>query len=227
MDCTQFLTEGILERNKGNFQKAIDLFEHCKSIDSTDSRIYENTYKVEFFRKNFDLAFRNLLIITHNEILANPVSNHPIGQMVFSQEAATFNTNYTLLFDDKVFEPELINNAIRVNNLLKNIIFMGNSVTYRIGHAYVGKHLNTNILTNFKNRDELFDNYNFRITDREKGDSFFTIGYKGYFVCIGFIYAHMNLNLNLRNESDIIKFYLGTDFKIKSNIWDYRKFLNL
>ena len=56
MDCTKFLAERIQERNNGNFQKAIDLFEHCKSMDITDSRIYENTYNVEFFRKNFDNA---------------------------------------------------------------------------------------------------------------------------------------------------------------------------
>lgn len=86
MDCTKFLAEGIQERNKGNFQKAIDLFEHCKSIDINDSRIYENTYKVEFFRKNFELAFRNLMVITHSEIIADSVRNHPIGQAVYIQD---------------------------------------------------------------------------------------------------------------------------------------------
>lgn len=225
MDCTEYLVESIKERNKGNFQKSLEILNYCKTIDNTDTRIYENTYKVEFFRKNFDFAFRNLLILMHIEIITDPVRNHPIGQMVYEQELVNFFTKDELLFDNKVFESELIKLAIVENPLLQNIIFMGNSITYRIGHSFIGMHLNTNILNAIKNRNELFDNYNYRITDRNKGDSFFTIGYKNYFVCIGFIFAHMNLNFNLKNKVDIINYYLGDDFNIMTNIWDYREFL--
>ena len=222
---TNLLVEGMKARNAGDYLKAYDLFEEAKNINWRDYRIYEHLYKIDFFLEKYEDAFKNLLILIHKEILAETVHTNPMGHLIFEQEAPYFYSENTHLFDYNHFNPSLIRIAVKNDHRLLNLIVIGNTLIYRAGHAYMGSFLNTNMLKQYPNRDELFENYNYRITDRNKGDSFFTIGLKNYFVCIGFIYAHMNLNLLLEDMDEVINYYSKPNLIIKKNIWDYNNYI--
>ncbi|MBR9859995.1 hypothetical protein GYB22_04475 [bacterium] len=227
MDITPLLGQSILERNKGNHRKSLELLSQAESIDYVDYRICENRYKVLFFMGDYDAAFRNLIVLVHGFVVKNVIQNDlfGMGQGIAQSEMQYFNSTKKDLHNGFQFDPSLIKRAIDSYPKLINVVYAGNAETYRIGHSYVGSFLDAGILSEDKHRDEWMTNYEKRITNSGGGPSYFTEGLKSYFCSIGFIYFHMNFNSKYSTPKDVRNYYLGDNFVIRKDIWNYDTFL--
>jgi hypothetical protein len=122
------------------------------------------------------------------------------------------------------FEPELILRAIKNDSSLNELIYRADNLTYYIGHSIIGS--NQLIRTSHVIPSKGFDNLNYALLGQSAGDDLRDHNSSGFFLCIGFIFAHMNMNYSLINREQIVAFYMNKSNKLDYNIAGYRYFLN-
>ncbi len=221
----EILTKGVESKRKGNYQDALYYYNLAQQIDPSNQQCYTNRMKVLIGLEKYEQAFRNLLIVCHFNIADDLFSKDPISALMYEQFKPRFYSHDTELKDNYSFEPELIHKAIHMFTYLKDLVYRADNLSYYMGHCYVGGYLYDDFIQKFRTLNEYFHNLNLKLLGTPAGQDFRGTSKEGYFLCIGFMYAHMNLNLSLKTKQEMTKYYLDSRIKIKKDIWNYDIFL--
>ncbi len=227
---TELLNKGIEAKRSGEYTTALEYYNKAQEINPTDIRIYGNKMKVYIGTKKYELAFRNILILFHNNMANNYFSQDPMGMTLFEQFLPRFSSQVITLSKTIKFEPILIMDAASTNMSLIDLIYRADNLTFHTGHCYIGdtKRDDDFFKDIFNDEDFLihFENFNNSLLGKQTGRDYRNSGVEGYFLCIGFIYTHMNLNFSLSSKKEFIEYYLNPNTKIRKDIWNYREFLS-
>ncbi|MDZ7660070.1 hypothetical protein [Fodinibius sp.] len=234
-EITKVLNKGIEAKREGNYSRALEYYSKAQEIDPLDSRSYGNSMKVLIGTGNYELAFRNLLVLCHFNIIQRLYNQDPMAEQVFLKNLFRFQWSSNTvtdtqikLTDSQIYEPTLVFVGLKKNDSLKDLIFRADNLTFYMGHCYVGD-LNANndsILEQFGKNSESFKNMNKSVLGKPSGSDFRDSSKEGYFLSIGFIYAHLNINFSLKSEEEIVQYYLNPENKIRKDIWNYRQFID-
>lgn len=221
------LNSGIEAKRRGDFKGALDCYSQAQKLDPLDSRAYGNSMKVLIGTGQYEEAFRQLLILSHFNIIQDLFSEDMMAEYFYQQFLPRFKWKSNELTNDNSFEPKLVYKALKKNSALKDLIYRADNLTFYIGHCYVGEFKNKDgdILQKFGDSSKYFDNLNNSVLGQSSGQDFRDTPQEGYFLSIGFIYAHMNLNFSLRTKQEAVKHYLNPNTIINKNIWDYKHFI--
>lgn len=226
---TEILNKGIEEKRNGNYSNALNYYNKAQEINPLDLRIYGNKMKLLIGSNKYEEAFRNILILCHDNIANDYFSQDPMGMATFQNFLPRFNTPAPVLNKTQKFDPVLIMDAASADMRLVDLIYRADNLTFHGGHCYVGESTESNEFFEslFKDREfEIhFNNFNKTLLGQQSGIDYRNTNIDGYFLCIGFIYIHMNLNLNLGSKQQMIEYYLNLN--IRKDIWNYNEFLNL
>jgi hypothetical protein len=227
---TEILENAIQAKRNEDFEQSFDYYEEAMSLSPTDIRIHGNMFRLLIGIQAYEAALRRLLIICSYNRLDNLIETDlkdPSAKAILRQNSQKFTSSNTLykrsLFSKVKFEPELIQKAIEKDSLLNDLVFRSDNLTYYIGHCIVG--LSPSISEYYKIPTDRFKYLNMALLGLSAGNDLREHESSGLFLCIGFIFAHMNLNFNLNSKSDIVEYYLNEDNKLDYNIMAYREYL--
>lgn len=230
-ELKEILEKGIRAKRMGNYDLALEYYEKAREIAPFDSRIFNNMFRVYIGLEQYDIALRNLLIICcYNRIdrlIETDIKNNPMTELVLYQFRDKF-TSPTLLYTEGssnivTYEPNLIFKAIEYDFLLNDFIFRAATLTWYIGHSYVG--LYPTIISTHNIPINGFKNLNDSLLGKPAGNDLRENELAGLFLCIGFIFAHMNIKSNLITKESIVSYYLNTNNKLNFEISKYKEFL--
>lgn len=223
----ELLQNGIEEKRKGNYLNALNYYEQARKINPIDSRSYGNKMKIYIGTEQYELAFRHLLILSHFNILDDSFNKDPMAEMMFYQFLPRFKSVTEKLINNKYFNNSLIFKGLEINPSLNDLIFRADNLTFNMGHCYLAEHKKQyeTILSEFGDFYNFFDNYNNSLLGNSTGEIYKGSLVEGYFLCIGFFYAQMNLNFNLNSKLEVLNYYLDPDLKIRKDIWSFENFL--
>jgi len=228
---TQILENGIQAKRMGNYNLALEYYEKAREISPLDKRIFGNIFRIYIGLERYEDALRTLLIICSTNRIDRLIETDlkdPISRMMLGEFKERFISSSTLykkdLFNTIKFEPELIKMAIEKDELLNDFILRADNQTYYIGHAFIG--LNPSIISTHNIPIKEFLNLNNSLLGRPTGNDLRDHNSSGLFLCVGFIFAHMNLNDSLSNKNDIVSYYLDKNNKLNYDIAAYRSFLD-
>lgn len=229
-ELTELLNKGIEAKRSGNYITALEYYNKAQEINPTDLRIYGNKMKIHIGLKNYEQAFRNILILFHDNIANNYFSQDPMGMTMFKQFLPRFHSQVVTLSENVTFEPILIMDAASNNMGLVDLIYRADNLTFHTGHCYIGDTKQDDDFFKYIFNDEdfltHFENFNNSLLGKQAGRDYRNSAAEGYFLCVGFIYTHMNLNLQINSKIDFIEYYLNPNTKIRKDIWNYRRFLS-
>lgn len=223
------LNNGIKAKRQGDYKSALDCYSQAQKIDPLDSTSYGNSMKVLIGTGQYEQAFRHLLVLCNFNIVQDLFSQDLMAEGFYQQFLPRFNWASNELTDNHNYEPKLVYEGIKKNSALKELIYKAYNLTFYIGHCYVGefKDKDGHILLKFGAYNKYFDNLNNAVLGQLSGQTFRDTPQEGYFLSIGFIYAHMNLNFALKTKQEIVNYYLNPKTEIRKDIWNYNQFLNL
>lgn len=229
-DITDILDNGIAAKRSGNYNLALQHYSQARSISPGDSRIYNNTFRLHFGLEKYEDAIRNLLIICSfnriDRLIERDLLN-PDSRALFNEFRGRFQSPTILykkgFFSSVRFEPELIWNAIEKDNLLNDLILRADNLTYYIGHSYIG------MFPSIKKTHDIpldgFRNLTKALLGNPTGNDLREHKTAGLFLCLGFIFAHMNFNTSLSTKEEIVNYYLNTENKLDWDVNLYKDFL--
>jgi len=227
---TEILENAIQAKRNDDFEKAFDLYEKAMILSPTDSRIHGNMFRLLIGIEEYENALRRLLIICNFNRLDNLIEKDlkdPSAQVILRQNRQKFSSPNTLykrgLFRKVKIEPELIQKAIEKDHSLNDFIYRADNLTYYIGHSFVG--LNPFIGSYHRIPIERYKNLNLACLGLILGSDLREHESAGLFLCIGFIFAHINMNYALKSKEDIVSYYLNENNGLNYNIMAYREYL--
>lgn len=227
---TEILENAIQAKRNENFEQSFDYYEEAMSISPTDIRIHGNMFRLLIGIKEYEAALRRLLIICSYNRLDNLIEKDlkdPTAKVILRQNRQKFTSSNTLykrsLFSKVKYEPELIQKAIEKDSLLNDLVFRSDNLTYYIGHCIVG--LSPSISEYYKIPTDRFKYLNMALLGLSAGNDLREHESSGLFLCLGFIFAHMNMNFGLNSKADVVAYYLNEDNKLDFNIMAYREYI--
>jgi len=227
---TEILENAIQAKRNEDFEQAFNYYQEAMSLSPTDIRIHSNMFRLLIGIQEYEDALRRLLIICSYNRMDNLIEKDlkdPSAKVVLRQNRHKFNSTNTLykssLFSKVKCEPELIQKAIEKDELLNDLIYRADNLTYYIGHSIVG--LNPPISSYHKIPTEGFKYLNMALLGLSAGNDLREHESASLFLCLGFIFAHMNMNYNLNSKSDIVSYYLNENNNLNFNIMAYREYL--
>jgi len=226
---TEFLNKGIEEKRNGNFSIALDYYNKAQEINPLDLRIYGNKMKLLIGIKKYEEAFRNILVLCHDNIANDYFSQDPMGMNTFKQFLPRFHSQVVKLSETIEFEPILIMDAASSDMRLVDLIYRADNLTFHSGHCYIGETNKNEEFFKFIFSDDdflvHFENFNNALLGKQADQDYRNSYAEGYFLCVGFIYTHMNLNFSLNSKQEVVEYYLNPNTIIRKDIWNYREFL--
>lgn len=222
------LDSGFKAKTQGHFETALRFYNIAQKLSPLDSRSYTNSMKVLMGTGDYEAAVKHLLILCHFKLIEDSFSHDDeMADFIYRKSLPKFQWRSNELLEGFDYEPNLLKNGLIGNSSLKNLIYYADNLTFYIGHCYVGefKDQDAKILKKFGVRSKYFDNLNSSILGIPGGETFRNTPEESYFLNIGFIYAHMNLNLSLKTKKEVIDYYLNSNTKIRKDIWNYGEFL--
>lgn len=227
---TEILENGIQAKRMGNYDLAVEYYEKAREISPLDKRIFGNIFRIYIGLERYEDALRNLLIICSNNRLDRLIETDmkdPIAKSMLYEFKGRFNSTSKLynkgIFNKVKFEPGLIPKALEKDELLNDLIFRADNLTYYIGHSFIG--LNSSIISSHNIPIKEFRNLNNSLLGNPTGSDLREHKTSGLFLCIGFIFAHMNINPSLKSKEDVVSYYLDKNNKLNFEISSYRAFL--
>jgi|GEM_PF-4293613 len=223
------LEAGIQEKKNGNYEKALSYYAQAQKIDPIDSRSYGNCMKIYIGLEKYELAFRNLLILCHYNFLEDIFFRDPLAKQLYPNFLPRFKWTSKKLTENHSYEPKLIIKGLEKYPQLGDLIYRADNMTFYCGHCYVGdfKDHDDVILNQFGSYSSYFYNLNQQVLGKSSGGIFRDTPQEGYFLSIGFIYTHMNINFALKTKQEIINYYLDPKTKIRKDVWNYGEFLSI
>jgi tetratricopeptide (TPR) repeat protein len=228
---SEILESGIRAKRMGNYNLALECYEKAREISPLDKRIFGNILRIFIGLEKYEDALRNLLIICSNNRLDRLIETDmkdPIAKSMLNEFKGRFHSTSTLYKKDDVtyvkFEPELILNALEEDDLLNDLIFRADNLTYYIGHSFIG--LNPSIISTHNIPLNEFRNLNNALLGNPTGNDLRQHESSGLFLCIGFIFAHMNLKENINTKEKIVSYFLDKQNLLDFEIENYRAFLS-
>ncbi len=224
---TELLNKGLEAKRAGNYSVALDYYDKAQDFEPTDIRVYGNKMKLHIGLKQYEKAFRNALILFHHNLMNDFLLQNPTAVKTIEQYFSRFYSHNKELSETETFDPDLIIGAISVDVALVELIYRADNLTFLCGHCYVGKTKQDDgffkSIFNDENFVTHFENLNNSLLGKDSGKDYRLSEHEGYFLCIGFMYAHMNLNFSLNQTNSFIDHYLNK--KIRKDIWNYKDFL--
>lgn len=217
------LNNGIIAKRQGDYFSALKYYALAQETDPLDSRSYVNSMKIYIGTHQYEKAFRNLLLCCHFNLIENKIPE------INSRELQRFNWADNKLTNKYDFNPLLIKEAVKHNKKLNDLIYRADNLTFYMGHCFVGEmeDKNYDILSKFGVDGKLlFENLESNLLGKTLNPVFRETTEEGFFLSIGFIYAHMNINFNIKTKEDAINYYLNQTTIIRKDIWNYAQFLD-
>lgn len=222
------LNSGLEAKRRGDFENALLCYHKAQELAPLDRRPYMNSMKVLIGIGEYEQAFRHLLILCHFVLIEGSFNDGDGYNESFYQDSLQrFLWDSNELTEIFRYQPKLIKKGIKKNPILRGLIHHADNLIFYMGHCYVGefKDQDGKILDRFGKQKEYFSNLNSSILGQPRGATFRNAPEEGYFLSIGFIYAHMNLNLSIETKREAVDYYLNSNTKIRTDIWDYWQFL--
>lgn len=230
-NVTDLLDRGIAAKRTGDYELALQYYAKARSVSPLDVRIYNNTFRIHFGLERYEDALRNLLIICSlnriDRLIEKDMLNSESRSLLneFRGKFRSSNLLYkTGFFSSVKFHPELIWEAIKKDELLNDLILRADNLTYYIGHSYIG--LFPLIKTTHHIPEDGYKNLPHALLGNQTGNDLREHKTAGLFYCIGFIFAHMNINLLLKNKDEVIEYFLNPKTQLDCDIDKYKDFLH-
>lgn len=227
---TEILEKGIQAKRTGNYKLALEYYDKAREISPIDKRIFGNIFRIYIGLERYEDALRNLLIMCNNnrvDRLIDQEMQDPMAKVMRNDFHSKFKSTTTLykkgLFRKVTYEPELIQTALQRDELLNDLIFRADNLTYYIGHSFIGLHPSIRSTHNIPEKE--FNNLNNALLGKPTGNDLREHKSAGLFLCIGFIFAHMNLKEGLTTKESIVSYYLNTLNKLNFDIPSYREYM--
>ncbi len=80
----------MLEKNRGNFDKALEMLYEAKEINPFNPLVYFYIGQINCVKKSFDIAVKNFLVFIHLRISENSKYNHADGHRHYSDIYSEF-----------------------------------------------------------------------------------------------------------------------------------------
>lgn len=228
-EIDRILTEGIEQKRKGNYDEALKLYNQASKIDPFDPRIFGNKMKVLIGTRQYNQAMRNILMLTHLNIVNKVFERDPMAMILFQQFLPRFNTHICVLSGMERFDPGLVLDGVSKDERLADLIYRAHGITFHAGHCYVGSMMSETTLYPyiFKDMDfkAKFENFNKSMLGNPAGEDYRNTNFEGYFLSTGFMFIHMNLRLDLQSLNKALQHYFDENTIIRSDFTRYRNFL--
>lgn len=152
----------------------------------------------------------------------------PIAKSMFNQFKTRFKSPSVLykkgLFSKEKFQPDLIPQALEKDELLNDLIFRADNLTYYIGHAFIG--LNPAIKSTHGIPTNGFKNLNNSLLGQPSGNDLREHKTSGIFLCIGFIFSCINFKQELDTKEKIVTYYLDNNNVLNFDLKSFSEFIH-
>lgn len=226
MDITELLNKGIIAKRNGDYELAIEIYKSAMTLSPEDSRSYSNLAKVYIGIKKYNAALRCLLILNHWNYLKQFHLNDPLNQIIINENIDKFNAPNFALDNNKIIYPQYISLALKINPKLNELIYRADNLTYNIGHSFIGSINNQFGVLDFvvNDEDSLFNNFNLKQLGLSAGVDYRETTLSKIFMVCGFMFAHINLNKQIKLDEQVPYYYTINDLKF--DIENYIKYIN-